>query len=404
MSVFQAEKLTEKVYWVGAVDWAVRDFHGYSTGHGSTYNAYLVMADRITLVDTVKRPFLHQMMERISSVCDPSDVDIIVSNHSEMDHSGALPETIGRIGPSGVYASRMGAKALAAHFHWDEDTVRAVGTGDTLDLGGATLEFRETRMLHWPDSMVSYMPEEKVLFSQDGFGMHLATSERFDDQVSRTLLETEARKYYANILMPYSQLVKGLLADIRTSGLEIGLLCPDHGPVWRSDIGWITGMWEEWAEKPPSMKAVVVYDTMWGSTASMAQAVSQGLESGGASVKLLPLRATHISDVAAEVLEASALLVGSPTLNGRIFPSVAECLNYLGGLRPAGLVGASFGSYGWSGEAVRELNGILEGMKVRLTGEGLKALYVPGPEALGECFELGAGVAGELRAMTRGNE
>ncbi|OPL19410.1 MAG: MBL fold metallo-hydrolase [Candidatus Aegiribacteria sp. MLS_C] len=404
MSVFQAERLTDRIYWVGAVDWAVRDFHGYSTGHGSTYNAYLVMADRITLIDTVKRPFLSQMMDRIASVCDPSDIDIIVSNHSEMDHSGALPETIGRIGPSAVYASRMGAKALEAHFHWQEDTVRTVGTGDTLDLGGATLEFRETRMLHWPDSMVSYMPEEKVLFSQDGFGMHLATSERYGDQVPRTLLETEARKYYANILMPYSQLVRGLLADIRRSGLEIELLCPDHGPVWRSDIGWITGMWDRWAEKPPSRKAVVVYDTMWGSTASMAHAVSEGLGSGGASVRLLPLRATHISDVAAEVLEASALLVGSPTLNGRIFPSVAECLNYLGGLKPAGLVGAAFGSYGWSGEAVRELNGILEGMKVRLLGEGLRTLYVPGPEILDRCFDLGAGVAEELEAMTRGNE
>ena len=404
MGAFQAVRLSDRVHWVGAIDWGVRDFHGYSTDRGSTYNAYLVKSDRITLVDTVKRPFMDEMMQRISSVTDPSAIDVIVSNHSEMDHSGSLPETVRAVEPSRVIASPMGARALAGHFHWGSDMVETVSTGDSIDLGGATLQFLETRMLHWPDSMVSYMPEDRILFSQDGFGMHLASTERFDDQLPLALLEDEARKYYANILMPYSQLVKGLLGKLEGMGLQIDLLCPDHGPVWRENIGWILDRWASWALKKPSRKAVVIYDTMWGSTRKMAEAVTEGIAGLGVSVRLLPLRETHISDVATAVLEASALAVGSPTLNGRIFPSVAECLNYLGGLRPAGMIGASFGSYGWSGEAVGELNGILEGMKVKLVGEGLRTVYVPDVPVLDQARELGETVAREVVSLAQGGE
>lgn len=404
MGVFQAVRLSDKVYWVGAIDWGIRDFHGYSTDRGSTYNAYLICSDRITLVDTVKRPFMDEMMQRISSVIDPSEIDMIVSNHSEMDHSGSLPETAEAVKPSRIIASPMGAKALAGHFHWGSDKVETVSTGDSIDLGGATLEFLETRMLHWPDSMVSYLPEDRVLFSQDGFGMHLASSERFDDQLPLDLLEDQARKYYANILMPYSQLVRGLLGKLEGMGLQIDLLCPDHGPVWRENISWILDRWASWAAGRPSRKAVVIYDTMWGSTGKMARAVTEGLAGQGISVRMLPLRETHISDVATAVLEASAMVVGSPTLNGRIFPSVAECLNYLGGLKPAGMIGATFGSYGWSGEAVGELSGILAGMKVRLVGEGLKTVYVPDGPALEQARELGETVAREIASLTRGGE
>lgn len=404
MGVFKAVRLTDRVYWVGAIDWAVRDFHGYSTSRGTTYNAYLVMGERVTLLDTVKEPFMDEMMQRISSVTDPAEIDIVVSNHSEMDHTGALPRTISAVGPSRVYASAMGSKALAAHFHWKDDPVETVGTGDTIDLGGLTLQFIETRMIHWPDSMVSYLPEERILFSQDGFGMHLASTERYDDQLPRHLLEIESRKYYANILMPFSPLVRSLLANLKEMDLDIDLLCPDHGPVWREGAGWILDRWDAWSERKPVPAAVVIYDTMWGSTRAMAEAVVEGLAGEGISTRLFPLRETHISDIAAEVLEASALVVGSPTINGRIFPSVAECMNYLGGLKPSGLVGAAFGSYGWSGEAVNELNGLLEGMKVRLAGEGLKARYVPDASALQSAADLGGSVGRELNGMLEGED
>ncbi len=395
MKPFQAVRVSERVYWVGAVDWRVRDFHGYSTSRGSTYNAFLVEADRLTLVDTVKAPFLDEMMQRISSVCDPSKIDVIVSNHSEMDHTGALPDTVEMVKPSEVYASKMGVDALAAHFHWDRE-VKAVSSGDRLDLGGAVLHFIETRMLHWPDSMVAYLPEDRLLFSQDGFGMHLASTERFDDLLPMALLEEEARKYYANILMPFSGLVEKLVRDIAGMELEIDVLCPDHGPVWRKNVQWIIDKWNTWASKPKIPRGLVIYDTMWGSTGKMARAVAEGMLHKGVESKVFPLRATHISDVASELLEASALVVGSPTLNGRIFPSVAECLNYLGGLKPKGLVGAAFGSYGWSGESVKELNGILEKMKVHLVSGGFSVKYVPKDDDLEKCFELGAAVAGEL--------
>lgn len=402
MDLFEAVKLTESVYWVGAIDWAIRDFHGYSTGRGSTYNAYLVLSERITLIDTVKAPFFNEMMMRISSIIDPSKIEIIISNHSEMDHTGSLPKTISAVKPDKVYASPMGSKALAAHFHWEEDPVDVVKTGDSIDLGNMSIEFIETRMLHWPDSMLSYLPEEKILFSQDGFGMHLASTERFDDELPMSILEEEARKYYANILMPFSPLVKTLIENLGKMDLDIELLCPDHGPVWRSKIDWILGKWNSWAEMKPLPKAVVVYDTMWNSTRKMAEAIIEGLTQIGIGSKLMPLRASHISDIAAEVLEASALIVGSPTINGRIFPSVAECMNYLGGLKPKNLIGASFGSYGWSGEAVKELNTLLEGMKVELVSEGLRTVYVPDEKALEQSVNLGRTVGRRVMKICGG--
>jgi flavorubredoxin len=402
MSSFDAVKLTDKVFWVGAIDWAVRDFHGYSTRRGTTYNAYLIVSDRITLVDTVKRPFMGEMMSRISSIVDPEKIDVIISNHSEMDHSGSLPEAVDLIGPSKVYASVMGKKALAAHFHRDLH-VESVGTGDSLDIGGATLRFIETRMLHWPDSMVSYLPEDRVLFSQDGFGMHLASAERFDDQLPRELLETEARKYYANILMPFSPIVRKMLKDLKGMNLDVDLLCPDHGPIWRQGIGWIMDKWAGWAAQECVPRAVVTYDTMWGSTRAMAEAVTEGLIQRGVSVRLLPLRETHISDIVAEVLEASALVVGSPTINGRIFPSVAEFMNYVGGLKPVNLIGAAFGSYGWSGEAVGELNGLLDQMKVEVVDDGLKVQYVPDSDLLSAAVELGKKVGSRLLGQCEGD-
>ncbi len=404
MDVFKAVRMTENVYWVGAIDWAIRDFHGYSTGRGTTYNAYLILSEKVTLIDTVKKPFFEEMMMRISSVIDPSAIEIIVSNHSELDHTGALQQTIAAVKPDKIYASPMGSRALAAHFHWEEDPIEVVKTGESIDLGDMTIDIIETRMLHWPDSMVSYLREEKILFSQDGFGMHLASTERFDDELQMGLLEAEARKYYANILMPFSPLVTALLGNLGKMALEIDLLCPDHGPVWRSNIDWILGKWGFWAEKKPCPKAVVIYDTMWNSTRSMAEAVMEGLTREGVSSIMMPLRASHISDIAAEVLEASALIVGSPTINGKIFPSVAECMNYLGGLKPRNLVGAAFGSYGWSGEAVKELNGLLEGMKVELVSEGLRTVYVPDEQVLEESVNLGQRVALRVREICGGLE
>jgi len=392
---FEAIKVTETVYWVGAIDWNIRDFHGYSTSKGTTYNAYLVLADKVTLVDTVKAPFREELLARISSVIDPEKIDYIISNHSEMDHSGCLPEIIGAVKPEKVFASPMGVKALGDHFHLGLD-ITEVKDGERIDLGSRTITILEMRMLHWPDSMVSYLHEEKLLFSQDAFGMHLASSERFDDELELPLLEREAAKYYANILLPFSRQVLKALDRLGEAKLEFDIIAPDHGPVWRKSQGRMLELYRTWAEQRRGAKAVIVYDTMWGSTAKMAAAIADGLTAGGASVKVMKLRAAHRSDIATEILDAGALVVGSPTLNNNIFPTVADLLVYLKGLKPVGLIGAAFGSYGWSGESVKQVEELLDGMKVEIAAEPQRARYVPDGEMLAACRKLGETLAEKL--------
>jgi len=397
---FKAVKVTEHVHWVGAIDWALRDFHGYATGRGTTYNAYLVMAEKVALIDTVKAPFKEEMLSRIAAVVDPQDISIIVSNHSEMDHTGCLPEVIALVKPEQVFASVKGAEAISAHFHPAPEVV-AVKDGDTASLGNMELSFIETRMLHWPDSMFTYLAEDELLFSQDAFGMHLATSERFADEVERAVILEEAAKYYANILLPYSLLVKNLLSRLGKLGLSIRTVAPDHGPIYRreEDIDWILKLYADWAAQQPTKKAVVVYDTMWGSTALMARAIADGIAAAGASAKVMPLRACHRSDVITELLDAGALVVGTPTINNQMFPTLADALMYLKGLKPRNLVGAAFGSYGWSGEAVAQVEEILTAMKVELVAEALKVKYVPDDDDLAKCRALGGLIAAKLKEV-----
>ncbi|HBC88288.1 MAG TPA: MBL fold metallo-hydrolase [Lentisphaeria bacterium] len=396
-NIGKAIKISDKVYWVGAVDWTVRDFHGYQTSRGTTYNAYLIMADKITLVDTVKAPFKDELLSRISSVVNPSEIDYIISNHSEMDHSGCLPEMIEIIKPEKVFASAMGQKALESHFRIGSK-ITPVKTGDSVSLGNMNISFIETKMLHWPDSMVSYLKEEQILFSQDGFGMHLAVDRIFDDENSWDIIEEETEKYFANILMPYSNLILKLLASLKEMNLPIKLVAPDHGPIWRSNFGKIAGLYGKWSEHRPVPRAIVVYDTMWNSTALMAKAVGEGLRETGIEFKILPMGQSHRSDVATEVLRSSAMIVGSPTLNNNIFPTMADVLTYIKGLRPANMIGASFGSYGWSGESVGLLNDFLKSMEIEVVGEGVKAKYVPTEADLKACFEQGKLVGEKLKA------
>ena len=397
MGNLNAIKIAEGVYWVGAVDWGIRNFHGYATNAGTTYNAFLILADKVTLIDTVKAQFKDEMLARISSVAPVEKIDYIVSNHAEMDHSGALPAVIDAAKPEKVFASKMGVKALNAHFSLDME-LDEVKTGDELDIGGLTLSFIETRLLHWPDSMFTYLKERKILFSQDAFAMHLATSAIFADQNPDETLRWECEKYYANILMPYSGKVEALLADVSEMGLEFDIVATDHGPIWRrpEDIEKVLTWYAEWAEQKPNPKAVIVYDTMWGATAKMAVYVADGLRSAGVEARVLPLSGSDRSEVATEVLDAGALIVGSPTINNQIFPSLADVMTYLKGLKPKNLVGAAFGSYGWSGEAVKQLNTYFEEMSVELVSDGVRALYSPTDAQLTACFELGEKVGGEL--------
>ncbi len=393
MLSYKAVEIAEGIYWVGAIDWAVRDFHGYLTGRGTTYNAYLILDEKPTLIDTVKECFAREMYSRIASVIDPASIEYIVSNHAEPDHSGALRWTMEKLSPARVFVSKMGAEALREHYELDDSTV--VSDGEELSIGRRTLKFLETRMLHWPDSMFTYLTKERILFSQDAFGMHLASSERFADEVDRCKLEYEAAKYYANILMPYSRLVPRLVQKLEKEGVEPVLVAPDHGPIYRrpEDIGWILSRYAEWAERRPRKLAAVIYDTMWHSTEHMAEAMAEGITSKGVKAVLLPLKGTHRSDVATVVLEAGALAVGSPTINNNIYPAMADVMNYLKGLKPAGLLGVVFGSYGWSGEATGILERMLDEMKVERVTETVKVKYVPGSDDLEACRRAGERLA-----------
>ncbi|MBU1671706.1 MAG: flavodoxin domain-containing protein [Actinobacteria bacterium] len=396
---FEAVRVSEHVHWVGAIDWDIRDFHGYSTMRGSTYNAYLVEGEDYVLIDTVKAPFREELMSRIASVTDPGDIRYIISNHSEMDHSGSLPRVIADVQPEKVYASPLGVKDLEGHYHMDG--VDEVKDGQSLNLGGLEFSFIETRMIHWPDSMMTYLPADRLLFSQDGFGMHLATEERFSDEVDRAVMVEEGTKYFANILTPYAPVIQKLLARVEEMALPLDLVCPDHGPIWRGpdEFAWIVGKYHEWCAQEPTMKAVVTYDTMWGSTERMARAIEEGLRESGASPVVLRLRATHRSDVVMEVLGAGALLVGSPTINNTLFPTVADLLTYMKGLKFRNLVGAAFGSFGWSGEGAREVAGYLEQMKIEQVDEPLNLKFVPDDEMLEQCRALGRKVASRLKEV-----
>ena len=385
----KAVKITEHVWWVGAIDWALKEFHGYTTHRGTTYNAFLIMADKITLIDTVKAPFKNEMYARIASVVDPAKIDYIISNHAEMDHSGALPEVIRDLNPEKVFASVAGVKALHDHFRIG-DKLTPVKTGDTISLGNLNVSFVETKMLHWPDSMFTYLAEDKLLFSQDGFGMHLATDRLFVDENEWDVVETEMKRYYANILLPYAPQALKLLEVFPTLNLDVAMIAPDHGPLWRGDLLLKPlELYGKWAKQEPVDQALVVYDTMWHSTEKMAFEIADGIRSTGAKVKVMALDGHSRSDVAAEMLDVGALIVGSPTINNCLFPRTADVLTYLKGLRPKNLIGAAFGSFGWSGEAVAQINDYLKTMNVELVSDGLKIKYVPAEPELAQAYELG---------------
>ncbi|MDR1044470.1 MAG: flavodoxin domain-containing protein [Candidatus Adiutrix sp.] len=393
-------KVLDNVYWVGALDCDIRDFHGYRTSDGSTYNAYLIIDEKITLIDTVKAPFVPELLARISEIVDPKKIDQVVSNHAEFDHSSGLPQVMAQIGADKpVYSSKMGEKALKAQMpDCRALNFKTVGSGDSLSLGRLSLKFLETRMVHWPDSMFSFCPELGILFSQDAFGMHLATSRRFDDEVGRNVWGYEALKYYANILTPYSGVIDKLLQAVASSGLmnQVKIICPDHGIIWRSNPGEIVGLYQKWVKQTPTRKAVLVYDSMWKSTEKMALELSGTLSGQGVLVKLMNMKYNHRSDVVTEIFNAGAVLVGSPTINNDVYPTVAEVMAYMRGLKFMNKIGAAFGSYGWSGEAPKIVQTQLAGMKYQMVSPELRVQWLPDESALPPIRDLARAVADAL--------
>jgi flavorubredoxin len=388
-------EVAKGIFWVGVVDWNIRDFHGYSTHKGSTYNAYLILDDKITLIDTVKKEFADELIKNISQIIDPKKIDYVISNHAEMDHSGGLPRIMHRVGEDKpLYCSKAGHKNLSMHFpqKWNYQPVE---NGSQLSLGKRTLTFMETRMLHWPDSMFTYALEDKILFSSDAFGQHYAGLEMFDDTIGDAIMP-HARKYFANILLLYSPLILKLVDKVTEMKLELSMICPDHGIIWRKDPGKIINAYVEWSKQEPKRKALVIYDSMWHSTEKMAESIVESLGEAGVDAKPMNLRKWHRSDVITEVLDAGAIIIGSPTLNNGLFPTVSDFLTYMKGLKPKNKIGAAFGSYGWSGEAVKLINRELEEMKFEVVDPGVKVQYVPDEKGLESCHKLAGKIAENL--------
>lgn len=388
-------ELVPGVYWVGAIDWTMRDFHGYLTEAGSTYNAYLIVDDKITLIDTVKKGFVPEMMARIAEIVPPEKIDYIISNHVEMDHSGGLKEVVHRVRPEKIFCSPRGKADLARHYKEDWP-FQEVKTGSELSLGRYNLVFLETPMLHWPDSMMTYLKEEQLLFSSDAFGAHLASSERFDERLPDYPVGYlhQLKKYYANILMPLGPIVTQLFKKIVELGLEFKMIAPDHGLIYKNPQ-WVLAAYQKWASGAVEPKGLVIYDTMWNSTEMLAHAFMEGLIDAGVEAQLYHLRATHYSDIVTEVLDAGLLLIGSPTLNNGMFPTVGQFLTYLKGLKPKNKAAMAFGSFGWSGQAVGLINQELAAMQLRLVHDGFQVKYIPDPEELDAARALATKLARE---------
>jgi flavorubredoxin len=387
-------ELKPDIYWVGGIDWDLRDFHGYKTQRGSTYNAYLIVDEKVVLVDTVKHYLYDEMLCRIQEIIDPSKIDIIVSNHVEMDHSGSIPKLLKLAPEAEIITSSQGEKGLKRHYKQDWK-MRVVESGDSVSIGKRTLKFFHTKMVHWPDSMVTYIPEEKLLLPNDAFGQHIATPERFDDEIGWDLVREEAGKYYANIVLPYGEMVKKAIAAL--SELEIDMIAPSHGLIWRSFIPKILEEYSKWADHQTENRALIVYDSMWGSTEKMAYSLQNGLEEAGIPVTMRNLKKTHISDIMTNVLTSRAILIGSPTLNNGLLPTVGGFLTYIKGSRPRNRVGYAFGSFGWGGQAVGEIEKVMKDLAWDLPIPGDKIKYIPDDDELNDVKETGRKIAEQIK-------
>jgi flavorubredoxin len=374
------------IYWVGGIDWGIRNFHGYSTNRGTTYNAYLIVDRKITLVDTVKHYLFDEMLPMIKEIIDPSKIDYIISNHVEMDHSGSLDKILEFCPKATILTSTRGEKGLRRHYKKDWN-FKVVKSGDTLNIGKRTLHFVEIPMVHWPDSMVTYSSSDKLLLPNDAFGQHIASSERFDDEIDWGILKEEAAKYYANIVMPYGSQVEKALEAL--SGLDIDMIGPSHGIIWRYRIPKILEEYTKWARHETENKALIVYDSMWGSTEKIAYSLKEGLGEEGIQVNMRNLKNTHISDVITDVLSSKMILLGSPTLNNGMMPSVAGFLTYLKGLRPKKRMGFVFGSYCWGGQAVGEIEKIIKDLEWDMPLGSVNLNYIPDEKELADVKKIG---------------
>jgi len=407
-------KILPDIYSVGVVDWNVRNFHGhtYTTKRGSTYNAYLIIDEKITLVDTVLGAFSAELIENIRQITPLNKIDYIIANHVETDHSGALPEIMKLAPKAKIFGTEKCKEGLYRYYcgdcppqdvsghppeycgGWDFQVVKS---GDKLKLGRRTLTFLEAPMIHWPDSMFTYCPEEELLMPNDAFGQHLATSERFADEVDPCALWDEAAKYYANILWPLGAVILKKIEEVKKLNIPLKIIAPSHGVIWRKDPLQIVNQYAGWAKNETLPKVIVVYESMWGATEKMARKIVAGVEEEGLSLKLFEITGSDRTEIVKEMLDAKGFIFGSSTHDNNILPNLAGFLDFIKGFRPRNRVAAAFGSYGWAGGAVKEIEGILKEAGIESVGPGLGVKYMPDKNDLEACFNFGRNFAAVIK-------
>lgn len=392
-------KINEAVTWVGKKDWDLRTFHGeeYSTHRGSSYNSYLIRDEKIALIDTVWLPFAKEFVTKLKREIDLNDIDYIIINHGEVDHSGALVELMREIPDTPIYCTKNAVRSLKGQYHQDWNFVE-VKTGDKLSLGKRDLIFIEARMLHWPDSMFTYMTGDNILFSNDAFGQHYASEFMYNDEVDQAELYQESIKYYANILTPFSRFVVSKVDEFVKLNLPLDMICTSHGVIWRDNPMQIVEQYVKWAQDYQENQITIIYDTMWNGTKHMADAIASGIRQvdPDVTVKLMHTGITDKNDVLTEVFKSKAILVGSPTINGSVLNSIAGILDQIKGLSFKNKKGAAFGAYGWSGEGVKLISDHLAKAGFELVNDGLRVLWNPDQEAVEKCVDLGKEFAKSL--------
>jgi len=390
-----AVQILPGIYSVGVADWNVRNFHGhtYATLRGTTYNSYLIIDKKITLIDTVSGPFAKELIENIGEVIGPEKIDYIIANHVETDHSGALPDIIRLCPKAKVFGTAKCKEGLYKHYYGDWE-FQVVKTGDKLELGKRSLSFIEAPMIHWPDSMFTYCPQEALLLPNDAFGQHFASLGLFDDLVNQCALMDEAKKYYANILWPLAPVILRKIQELQKLNIPIKIIAPSHGVIWRKEPEKIINSYLSWAKGEVENKVVIAYETMWGATDKMARQIAEGIKAAGVDVRLYDIAQSDRTEVITEMLSAKSFVFGSSTHDNDMLPNMAAFLEIVKGLKPKGRKIGFFGSYGWAGGAIKEMQERLKDSGAELTEEGISFKYVPDKAELEGCFNFGKKFAG----------
>lgn len=394
------QQICKDIYWVGALEWSKEHFHGHelSIRHGTSYNAYFIDDEKKVLIDLVRFSQCDDLFNHIEQFCKVEELDILVINHAEPDHSSSLPKILERNPNLEVYVSRGGKISVSRHYPGTEANLKVVKTGDSINIGKRTLRFFEAQLLHWPDTMFTYCPEEKILFSTDAFGQHYASSERFADQIDQKGLWFEAEKYFANILTLYSQQILKKIDEFLKLNWPLEIIAPAHGLCWRQNPGQIVEKYVKWATGTPEKTAVIIFDTIWGGSEKMARAIAEGLVDQGITYRMFNAGVSDMADVMTDILTTRAVIMGCPTLNNGILPPMALYLEELRGMRFRNKIGMTFGTYGWSGEMIKRLESGLQEAGIEVVLPGYKCQFSPSREDLAKCRELGREMGDKIKA------